>query len=161
MKKILFLVVTILLTHIVTAQAPPDSNYEPDTVFAQGGFVKSSNDDSAVLKKSAFTEIANTMDAMGWALMFLGWLLYWIKKLDEVKGSYKKENKPDWFAAFKSDNGFEILTSIVSCFALAILSAEIPTDIIDMKGRISVLIIGYSSSSIINGLITKGKQLKR
>ncbi len=96
------------------------------------------------------------MDSIGWILLFCGWLLYWFKVLNEARIKAGKGNP--YIGQFKDDNIFEIPTSVIACFVLAILGNSIPADLLDMHGRISTLLIGYSSSSILNSLITMAKK---
>ena len=108
-----------------------------------------------VPRYSTFHELSDSLDAMGWLILFIGWLLYWLKKMDEEKRKAKVENRSGWFGAFVEDNSFECPISLIACVILALLSSSIPKDIIDMSGRLSVFIVGYSASSILNGLLTK------
>lgn len=101
------------------------------------------------------TSLIPNMDAISWILLFSGWLLYWLQKLNQ----YRIEKKGEPFAKFFfKDNMFEIPTSVIACLVLAILGDSIPPDLLDMHGRISTLIVGYSASSILNSLITMGKR---
>lgn len=100
--------------------------------------------------------ISNVLDPIGWVLLFLGWLMYWLKNLNQAKKDSK--GNPQWFSLFINDNLFEIPVSVVSCLVLALLADSIPPDIMDMKGKLSILIVGYSASSILNGLITNFKK---
>ncbi len=96
------------------------------------------------------------MDSIGWILLFCGWLLYWLKVLNACRMAAGKGNP---FASnFWQENMFEIPTSIVACLVLAILGNAIPSELLDMHGRISTLLIGYSSSSILNSIITMAKK---
>ena len=87
------------------------------------------------------------------------------KRYDKVLDELRKENKlkgvldkTKWWNDFKSENILEVPISLISLFVLALLAAEIPPDLIDMRGRISILAMGYANSSIVNGLITKFKR---
>ena len=101
------------------------------------------------------TSLIPNMDTIGWVLLFCGWLLYWLKELNACRIGNK--NGP-FLTKFWQSNMFEVPTSLISCFVLAILGNSIPPDLLDMSGRISTLLIGYSSSSILNSLITMGKK---
>jgi hypothetical protein len=112
---------------------------------------------SIVTHHTVITQISNNLEPIGWVLLFLGWLLYWFKQLDTVRSANKGKGAKVWAPLFFADNIFEIPTSLLACFVLVILGKDIPTDLIDLKGKLSILLIGYSSSSILNGLITKFK----
>lgn len=107
-------------------------------------------------RPSAIKEISHSLDPMGWVLLFLGWIMYWFKKMDETR----KAKPEGWFAFFVSDNTLEIPISALSCLVLAILADEIPTDLIDMKGKLSIFFIGFGASSFLNGMLTKAKSFK-
>ena len=104
--------------------------------------------------KTASQFIPN-MDLMGWLLLFCGWTLYWLKTLNQSRIDSKGQ---PYMPTFLKNNAIEIPTSIISCFVLAILGNDIPSELLDMHGRISTLMIGYASSSILNGLITMSKK---
>lgn len=109
------------------------------------------------------SEITQTTDAMGWVLLFAGWLMYWLKKLDDKRAEMKSKGVKDirvWASGFIADNLFEVPISLVACFVLIIFAPSIPTDLIDLHGRISIFMVGFASSSILNGLITKSKAVK-
>lgn len=107
---------------------------------------------------STIDEITQSVDAIGWLLIFLGWLMYWLKKLDEERMEHKvKGIIGSWHSVFISENIFEIPISLIACFVLVILAPSIPTDLIDLNGKISNFLIGFAGSSILNGLITKSK----
>lgn len=102
-------------------------------------------------KKSLANEIYNSLDPMGWALLICGWLVYWLMKLNS-----ERKNRGDLFSCkkFFSYNVFEILISIATCVTLAIISESVSKDIIDLHGKVSIWYAGYSSSSILNGIIS-------
>mgnify|MGYP003342738218 FL=1 len=102
-------------------------------------------------------QITGSLDSIGWFLLFLGWLMYWLKGLDELR----KANKVFNFALIKdffTQKVFEILISVLSLLAVAIMSDEIPSTLIDLKGNISLFLAGYASSSILNGLLSYRKK---
>jgi hypothetical protein len=99
-------------------------------------------------------QIKSSLDFVGWTLLFLGWVLYWLKNLDNER---RKDTRSFWSAPVKQfllDNVIEIPISAIACLVIAILSNDIPADIIDLHGRISILLAGYSSSSILNSLLS-------
>ena len=102
-------------------------------------------------------QIINSMDSMEWFLMFLGWLMYWLKGLDDLR----KENKIfnlDTVQEFFMQKIFEIPLSAISLVVVALLSSEIPATLIDLNGKISLFLAGYASSSILNGLLSYRKK---
>ena len=103
-------------------------------------------------------QLYNSLDALGWVLLFGGLLLYWLKTFDQVRTKNKGRSIYFITQEFINDNFIEFPTSIVSCFLLAFLAPHIPTDVIDLKGYLSLLLIGYGGSSALNGLITKIKK---
>ena len=104
---------------------------------------------------TAFVEISHSLTPMGWVLLFLGWLMYWLKKLKEMQITEKGNDA--WFSKFIKENIIESIISVVSCLALAIFSKEIPAELMDTQGLVSVFLIGYGSSSILNSIITQAK----
>lgn len=109
---------------------------------------------------NAIETIANSVDATGWILIFTGWLMYWMKKMDEKRMEQKRNRISEtkfWVSSFIQDNLFEVPTSLIACFVLVIFAPSIPPDLIDLNGRISNFLIGFAGSSILNGLITKSK----
>lgn len=107
-----------------------------------------------LLKSVEITNLIPNVDTLGWILIFCGWLLYWLKILNETR----IKNGDKYIGIFWKENFTEIPTSVVACVVLAILGDSIPSDLLDMHGRISTLLIGYSSSSILNSLITMAKK---
>lgn len=102
--------------------------------------------------------VAPGIDGVGWLLLFLGWLLYWLKEINEYR---TRKVEGNYVVVFWTDNVFEIPISLLSCLILAILSDTIPPELVNMHAKISTLFLGYGSSSILNGLITAGKNLKK
>lgn len=99
-------------------------------------------------------QIVHSLDTTGWVLMFLGWLLYWLKQLDKARRSDTRSTWSVPVLMFLSTNAFEIPISLVGCLVIAMLGAEIPADLIDLThGRLACLISGYSASSVVEGLI--------
>ena len=104
------------------------------------------------------TQLYNSLDLLGWILLFGGLLLYWLKKFDEIRMNNKGRSVYFVTQRFFDENFIEVPTSIISCFLLAILSPHIPTEVIDLKGYLSLLLIGYGGSSALNGIISKYKK---
>ena len=102
--------------------------------------------------------IQSDLDATRWMLLFFGWLMYWLKTMNSSRTQYAGA---PFLMAWWKDNFIEIPSSVIACFVLAMLAREIPTDLIDLKGLLSVFITGYSSSSILNGLITNFKPTQK
>lgn len=88
-------------------------------------------------------------------ILFLGWLLYWVVKMNATfkQNGYNK----DAVKKFILDSVFEIIISILSCAAIIIMGASALDDFLDLTKPISVLIAGYFSSSLIANMITAGK----
>lgn len=105
--------------------------------------------------------ITNSTDMMGWTLLFLGWLLYWGKKLKEMQLVNKGISIKIWIATFFLDNLFEIPISLGSCIALVLLAPYIPSDVIDLHGKLSLFLVGFGGGSLLNGLITQGKNISK
>lgn len=106
-------------------------------------------------------QIANSLDYVGWVLLFLGWAIYWLKTADAYIKDKRKNSRLATFEAigsFFSNNFIEIPTSLLTCLALAILAPYVPKELMDMQGKISIFITGYFSSSALNSLITKYKK---
>lgn len=105
------------------------------------------------------TQIVNSMDAMQWLLMFLGWFAYWLKELNTLRRS--KGFRWSLLRAYISLNIFEIVSSILALVIVPLLADEIPPTLIDLNGKIAVFIVGYSCTSILNGLISLRKQIAK
>ncbi len=107
------------------------------------------------------TQIAQNMDTMGWLLLFLGWALYWLKQLDTAR----RKDTTSFFSVplkdFFKSNMIEFPISAIACLIIAILANNIPPELIDLRGRISILLAGYSSSSILSGLLAYRKPLEK
>lgn len=109
---------------------------------------------------SALSEIGHSLQPIGWVLLVLGWLMYWLKNLNAARQTNKQlgtAGKIDWIRIFFADNFIEIPVSILSCLVLAILAPSIPPSLMDMRGMLSIFMVGYTASSMLNGLITTGK----
>ena len=104
------------------------------------------------------TQLYNSLDLLGWVLLFLGLILYWLKKFDEIRMKNKGRSVYFITQTFFNENFIEVPVSVISCFALALLSPHIPTSVIDLKGYLSLFLAGYGGSSVLNGLITKIKK---
>lgn len=108
--------------------------------------------------------LVNSLDTLGWIMLFGGLWLYWLKKIDEVRvknkelGFHGRVLYKKTLLDFADDNLLEVPISVFSCLALALLSPVIPPEIIDLKGYVSLLLIGIGGGSAINGIITKMKK---
>lgn len=89
----------------------------------------------------------------------MGWFLYWLKKLDVER----RKDTAHFFSVpirdFLVSNIFEIPISALSCVLLAVISPYIDPSLLDLKGVISIILVGYSSSSIFNSLLSYRKPL--
>lgn len=106
------------------------------------------------MESTIYHSIQSSLDAQHWLLLFFGWLMYWLKAMNTVR--MMQADKP-FFTKFWADNSIEVPTSALACIVLAMMASGIPTDMIDMKGTLAVFLTGYSSSSILNGIITSAK----
>lgn len=111
----------------------------------------------SVLLTSLVKTIEGNLSPIGWTLLFFGLLFYWLKNLNAAR--LAATGKP-YLADFWNDNYFEIPTSLLSCVVLAIMSPQIPPTLMDMTGYLSIFLVGYSASSILNGLISGVKTNK-
>lgn len=102
-------------------------------------------------------QITGALDSIGWFLLFLGWLMYWLKGLDDLRKS-NKDFSGSILKNFFMQKIFEIPISALSLLAVAIMSDEIPATLIDLHGKISLFLAGYASSSILNGLLSYRKK---
>lgn len=102
--------------------------------------------------------IQSDLTPTGWFLLFLGWLMYWLKGFNAARLLAKGIPFGTWTSAFWQDNFLEIPISAISCLVLAILAKDMPTSMIDLHGTLAVFIVGYTSSSVLNGLITMSKK---
>lgn len=112
---------------------------------------------TTVTTTSTITSIAQALSAMGWICLFLGWLMYWLKKLDDVRLSNKGVPIKQYVSIYFGDNWIEIPSSAIACLVLALLGTEIPTSLLDMRGLVSLFLVGYANSSILNKVITRMK----
>ena len=103
-------------------------------------------------------QLVNSLDTLGWIMLFLGLVLYWLKKIDELFEENKGKPKGEKLKMFFEDNLIELPISFISCLILALLSPYIPPEIMDMRGYVSLLLIGIGGGSAINGIITKMKK---
>lgn len=101
-----------------------------------------------------FRSLQGDLDPTHWFLLFGGLVFYWLKTLNATRivAAGKPYLKDFWW-----DNWIELPTSIFACIILAVMAKSISTDLIDLHGVVSVFVVGYSSSSILNALITQGK----
>ncbi len=108
-----------------------------------------------VTKVNLIHSIQGALEPLNWFLLYLGLLMYWLNKLNAKR---QEVNGVDFLTAFWKDNIIEIPSSIAACLVLAIISQSISTDLLDMHGSLSIFMVGYSSSSVLNGLITAAKK---
>ena len=110
---------------------------------------------------SGVSAITDSLDVVGWTMLMLGWLMYWLKKLDTMNKEKKKEGVAIkiWISRFIQDNLFEIPISLISCLVMVILTTTNPELIPPSVPAIGVagisFLIGFGASSFINGVITK------
>ena len=83
--------------------------------------------------------------------------MYWLKKLDDARLSNKGQSIKYYVSIWGQDNWIEIPSSAISCLVLALLGTEIPTSLLDMRGLVSLFLVGYANSSILNKVITRIK----
>lgn len=108
-------------------------------------------------------QLYNSLDTLGWVLLFGSLVMYWLKKMEEVRLINKGKGLKGWvlikttISDFWSDNFIEVPISFASCLLLAFLAPFIPPVILDMKSYGSLLFIGFGGGSAINGIITKFK----
>ena len=107
--------------------------------------------------RGTITIISSLLSPIEWVSLYLGLVYYWLKKLDEVRVENYEKSIREYLIIFFKDNWIEIPTSALSCFCLALVSSEIPPTLLVMKGIVSLFIIGYFNSSILNRVITKMK----
>lgn len=90
-------------------------------------------------------------------LITLGWITYWLKQIDVVKSANLEKSIGEIFGIFFMQNWLEIPISAIAV-VLVILSGQAPepTDTLDYA---TVFMLGFGSSSFLNGLITKGRNL--
>lgn len=110
------------------------------------------------LHTTLYGTIKNSLEPLQWFLMLLGCFMYWLKTLNTKAQAMKGVSRKAILSAWAEDNFIEVPTSVLSCVVLAVIGADIPTEMIDLHGKLAVFIAGYSSSSILNGVITTGKQ---
>ena len=107
--------------------------------------------------RGTITIISSLLSPIEWVSLYLGLIYYWLKKLDEVRVENYEKSIREYLILFFKDNWIEVPTSALSCFCLALVSSEIPPTLLVMKGIVSLFIIGYFNSSILNRVITKMK----
>ena len=105
--------------------------------------------------RGTITIISSLLSPIEWVSLYLGLIYYWLKKLDEVRVENYEKSIREYLILFFKDNWIEVPTSALSCFCLALVSSEIPPTLLVMKGIVSLFIIGYFNSSILNRVITK------
>lgn len=80
--------------------------------------------------------------------------MYWFNKFDEARDKGKAAKKP-WFNQFVNENIVEVPMSAFACGILVVLGNDIPVEVFDFHSRGSTLLVGYSSSSILNGILSR------
>lgn len=106
---------------------------------------------STVHTVSITTTIIETINALGWILVFSGLLIYWLKQLMQAKAAAKGP----WIKFFLLDNVLEFVFSIAACVILVLMGyATNPVNQATIAGDFGV---GYMSSSLLNALITNIK----
>ena len=113
--------------------------------------------ETTITTTSTLTNIVQAITPVGWVCLFLGWLMYWLKKLDDARLSNKGQPIKYYLTIWGQDNWIEIPSSAISCLVLALLGTEIPTSLLDMRGLVSLFLVGYANSSILNKVITRIK----
>lgn len=103
------------------------------------------------------TIISSLLSPIEWVSLYFGLIMYWLKKLDEVRIENHEKPIKEYLAIFFRDNWIEIPTSGLSCLCMALFSSEIPASLLVMKGIVALFCIGYANSSILNRVITRVK----
>lgn len=111
---------------------------------------------TTVTHTSVFRSVQDSLDAMHWLLMLLGWFLYWLKTINTVRVDC---NGQPYMRKWAENNLIEIPTSMLYCIVVAIIAPEIPTDLIDLKGKVAVFMVGYTGGSVLNSIITNLKPI--
>ena len=101
--------------------------------------------------------IANSLESEQWLILFIGWAMYWFKQLDTARRLDTKSFFSVPLHDFAIANIFEVPISFISCIVIAIIGPSLPTSLIDMHGLLAVFLSGYSSSSIVNSLLSYRK----
>ncbi len=109
---------------------------------------------TVVTQTSFLKTIQSNLDSTHWFLLFLGWLMYWLKVGNTTRMTCV--GKPI-IQAFWAENFIELPSSAIACIVLAVIAKSIPTDLVDLHGLLAVFMVGYTSSSVLNGLITMAK----
>ncbi|MEI7803176.1 MAG: hypothetical protein WCI97_11050 [Bacteroidota bacterium] len=98
------------------------------------------------------SQVYSALSSMEWFLLFLGWLMYWLKGMDDLRKTNNMFTL-DAFKSYLSQKIFEIPISILSLVIIALFAAEL-----DIHGKLSVFLSGYAASSIVNGLLAYKKK---
>jgi len=98
--------------------------------------------------------VQQALSPMNWFFMGLGLFAYWSKTLNMCRLA---ANGEPYIKKFWQDNWIEMPTSLVSCLTIALLSKQIDTKLIDLHGSVTVFLVGYGNSSILNNFITQTK----
>ncbi len=87
-------------------------------------------------------------------LVFAGLLMYWLTSM----GSAAKQN-PNTFHALNyiEENVFELLTGVLSCLIMCLLSHTIDKSLIDVDRPLAALLAGYGNNSIFTKLLSYRK----
>ena len=106
---------------------------------------------------SVTQEISQALTPLLWVLLIIGWLMYWLKKLNQTRIAKADLGVLGYLQCYVSENWIEIPTSLLCCLTLA-LNADLPPSTMDtVFTKISVFMMGYSNGSIINTVITSQK----
>lgn len=105
-------------------------------------------------------QIAGSLQPIGWVLIFTGWIAYWLKALNTAR---RLDTNSFWSVPLKDfcmANVFEFGFSLLACFIL-VLTDQVPASFMDSPmGKIAIFMLGYGSSSALNGLISLTKPAK-
>lgn len=143
--KVSYLVTLFVLVFsfaIVIGQVATDSIYSHVTVVTKTTFIHG---------------VQDVLTPMNWFLMFLGWVMYWLKSFNACRVASNGAPIITYTKVFWQNNFVEVPISAISCLVIALLSTSISTDFIDLHGTLTVFITGYTSSSILNSIITQSR----
>jgi hypothetical protein len=86
--------------------------------------------------------------------LFLGCLIYWFSTLaSDIKAHRKEMGFGGAIRHFSMEHILDFILSLLGCTAVALLGGNIPKELIDLSGPVSVLGAGYSAPSLINKLL--------
>lgn len=107
-----------------------------------------------VIKYSVTQEVWQTLPPLLWFMLYLGWLAYWGKKLNEINQSNKDKTILCRLGMFWNENWVEVPFSALACIVLALIT-DLPPSVSGSKFIMgSVFSLGYSSSSVLNFVVT-------